>query len=39
MKKGLIWKILVGLALLTALGYLVTTPESEVMLEKPWFGG
>ncbi len=39
MKKGLFWKVLVGLALLVALGYFVTTPDSEVMIERPWLGG
>ena len=38
MKKFyLILKILLILAALILLGYVVTTPESEVMLKKPWF--
>jgi len=33
----LILKILIILAILIAAAYLVTTPESEVILKKPWF--
>ncbi len=37
MKKFyLILKILLILAALIALSYLVTIPDSEVMLKKPW---
>lgn len=36
MKKGLALKILLILAVLIAVSYLVTTPDSEVMLERPW---
>jgi len=33
----LILKILLILAALITLGYLVTTPESEIILKRPWF--
>ena len=36
-KLYLILKILIILAILIAVGYLVTTPDSEVILKKPWF--
>lgn len=37
MKKFyLILKILLILAILILVGYLVTTPDSEIILEKPW---
>lgn len=40
MKKFyLIFKILLILAALIIVGYLVTTPDSEVILKKPWFNG
>ena len=35
-KLYLILKILIILAILIAVGYLVTTPDSEVILKKPW---
>ncbi|GEM_PF-6789535 len=36
-KLYLIFKILLILAILTAVSYFITTPDSEVILKRPWF--